>query len=214
MSVITPTWQRHKFLLKRCLPSVAAQTYRNVEQIVVSDGDDSELETLLKHYAEVHPHHMIRFAQIPMFQRGGRWGNVPRQRALEMADGDFIAYLDDDDAYRPRHCAVLLKSLHDHPDAGFAYSKMATHGAFGVPDPPGTIIGSETLGPCLIGTPMIMHRRELLEVASWGPPDAMEDWRLVQRWGDAGVVSYHVDEVTVDVWPQAYREVGDDLEDE
>jgi hypothetical protein len=52
---------------------------------------------------------------------------------------------------------------------------------------------------------MIMHRRELLEISTWGPPDAMEDWRLVDRWVERGVKSEFVPWVTVDVWPSAYR---------
>jgi len=33
----------------------------------------------------------------------------------------------------------------------------------------------------------------------------MEDWRLIDRWLVNGVVARFVDEVTVDVWPSAYR---------
>ena len=43
VSVITPTWQRHALLLDRCIPSVAAQDYPNVDHVVVSDGPDPAL---------------------------------------------------------------------------------------------------------------------------------------------------------------------------
>ena len=197
VSVITPTWHRHDWLLNRCIATVQAQTYPHIEHVIVSDGGDPELAEILQDYPVV-------FEQLPNDLRGGQWGAAPRRRALELATGDLIAYLDDDDSFRPRHCEVLVRALADHPDAGFAYTQMASHGQ-AIEDSGGTIIGSADLGPCQIGTPMMMHRKELLELASWGPPDSMEDWRLIDRWLLRGVTAYFVPEVTVDVWPSAYR---------
>ena len=56
-----------------------------------------------------------------------------------------------------------------------------------------------------IGTPMIMHRRSILEHGTWGPASGMEDWELVQRWTAAGITYGRVSQVTVDVWPSAYH---------
>jgi glycosyltransferase involved in cell wall biosynthesis len=203
VSVITPTWQRHDMLLDRCIPSVQAQSYPAVEHIVISDGPDPAL--LEKLTAQLGA--SVRLPLLGMLsaaERGGRWGVKPRLRGLEMASGELITYLDDDDAFRPDHCALLVGALKAHPDAGMAYSKMASHGAAMEP-PGGTIIGGPELGPCAVGSPMIMHRRELLELATWGPPDPMEDWRLVDRWLERGVIAYFVDRITVDVWPSPYR---------
>ena len=55
-----------------------------------------------------------------------------------------------------------------------------------------------------IGSPMIMHRREILEVATWGEPDAGEDWHLVSAWLGAGVRFELLDPVTVDAYPSTY----------
>jgi hypothetical protein len=206
--VITPTWNRHDWLLNRCIASVEAQTYGHIQHVIVSDGGDFVLEDLLKDYVATRTARTgqptLLWDFLPNDLRGGQWGVAPRRRALELATGDLIAYLDDDDKYRPRHCEVLVQALADHPDAGFAYTQMASHGQM-IEDAGGTIIGSAELGPCQIGTPMIMHRKELLELATWGPPDSMEDWRLVDRWLLRGVTAYFVPEVTVDVWPSAYR---------
>jgi glycosyltransferase involved in cell wall biosynthesis len=204
VSVITPTWHRHDWLVNRCMASVEAQTYVNVEHVIVSDGPDLELQAILDSRMLPAGRLPIKFEQLDSDHRGGQWGAAPRRRALELATGGLIAYLDDDDSFRPRHCEVLVEALAAHPDAGFAYTQMASHGQ-AIEDSGGTIIGSADLGPCQIGTPMIMHRRELLELANWGPPDSMEDWRLIDRWLLRGVTAYFVPEVTVDVWPSAYR---------
>ena len=43
VSVVTPTWQRHDLLMDRCIPSVAAQDYPDVEHVICSDGPDPDL---------------------------------------------------------------------------------------------------------------------------------------------------------------------------
>ncbi len=211
VTVITPTdplgGRRHGLLIDRCIPSVQAQTYPAIEHIIVSDGPDIELDVKLKGAAALGQiKRSYIYEQLSADERGGRWGVKPRLRGLELATGDYIAYLDDDDAYREHHIATLVGALEAHPEDGFAYSKMASHG--GVDESPGgSIVGSPELGPCLIGSPMIMHRRELTKIATWGPPNDMEDWRLVDRWLQHGVTARFVDWVTVDAYPSTYREV-------
>jgi hypothetical protein len=57
-----------------------------------------------------------------------------------------------------------------------------------------------------VGTPMIMHRREILAHGTWGPASFTEDWDLVERWLDAGVSYVSVDAETSDAWPSLYRQ--------
>jgi glycosyltransferase involved in cell wall biosynthesis len=202
VSVISPTWQRHEWLFDRCIASVKAQEYSPIEHVIVCDGPDPVLAELIGQM-EMTAGYSLIFEQMPP-NPDPRWGTRARLRGLELATADLIAYLDDDDSYRPDHCSQLVRALERHPEVGFAYTQMASHG--GVIDGAAlAVIGSGDLGPCAIGTPMIMHRRELLEISTWGPPDAMEDWRLVDRWVERGIKSEFVPWVTIDVWPSAYR---------
>lgn len=189
VSVITPTWQRHDLLLSRCLPSVRAQDYPAVEHVVVCDGPDPDLAAAIGGQVKV-------FDQLPEHYPSTRWGARARLRGLDLAEGDLITYLDDDDAFRPQHCAVLAAALAASPEADFAYSLMSSQGA---------IIGSVPPSFCNIGTPMIMHRRETLRLGTWGPESAAEDWELVERWLHAGAKFAHVPDVTVDVYPSGSR---------
>ena len=43
VSVVTSTWGRADVLMQLCIPSVIAQSYPNVERIIVSDRPDDEL---------------------------------------------------------------------------------------------------------------------------------------------------------------------------
>lgn len=190
VSVITPTWGRRDWLLRRCVPSVHELDYPDVEHVVVIDGPDPGLAAELEAMG-------VTVDQLPTHNPVRHWGAAARRRGLELATGDLIAYLDDDDAYRPQHATVLARALQAVPDAGFAYSLMAVDGA---------VVGSDPPEFCHIGTPMIMHRAGILQQETWGADAADEDWDLVWRWLQAGIRYVHVPDITVDVWPSRRRD--------
>jgi glycosyltransferase involved in cell wall biosynthesis len=194
--VVTPTWQRHPLLFGRCIPSVQAQDYPAVEHVVVSDGPDEELREKLGALALPG----VRFAELPEHDPAARWGHWARLHGTDVAKGEYITYLDDDDAYRPEHVSVLAAALDAHPDAAFAYSRMIMHTQHG-----SCRIGTDPPGYGQIGVPAIMHRRGLLDVATWEQSEPTIDWDLVSRWLDAGVRYTSVAADTVDIWPSTYR---------
>jgi glycosyltransferase involved in cell wall biosynthesis len=185
VSVVTPTWQRRWELLERCVPSVQAQTYPSVEHVVVSDGPDSDLAGRIPAG--------VRFEELAEHDPEARWGHWARLRGLEMATGEFIAYLDDDNAFRPRHLERLVAALDDNPDAAFAYSQMLVH-------PHGSIVGTDPPAYCHIDTSIIVHRRGLLDLGTWEPSLPSIDWDIVDRWMQAGAKWTFVAEVTVDYY--------------
>ncbi len=118
VSIIVSHYDRQEPLCE-ALASIAAQRYRDYEVIVVNDhGADSRA-------------HVARFADSvpgdppPPVQYDYRPENrgvaATRNRGLELASGELIAYLDDDDLWRPGHLAGLVATLDAHPDAGLAY---------------------------------------------------------------------------------------------
>jgi glycosyltransferase involved in cell wall biosynthesis len=204
ISVITSTWQRHDLLLERCIPSIQAQAHPGIEHIIVSDGPDSPLEDALK----TRRHDLITafgyrtwYFELPEHDPAEHWGTQARLHGLEYASGDLIAYCDDDDSLRPEHCALLAAALADNPDAGWASSVMASHHPSGAVTDIG--FGPPSIGN--LGTPMIMHRREILKHGTWGSPSMFEDWDFVNQWNLADVKHVKVEKVTCDTWPSAYR---------
>lgn len=190
ISVVTPTWQRHDLLLERCLPSVYAQTIP-VEHVVVSDGPDPVLRGLLAHtdivYAEVAEH----------ADDDCNYGARARNRGLEVATGDLVAYLDDDNAFRPQHVQRLAEALEAHPDRDFAYSRMYRHGL-------GDEIGAEPPEHGRVDSSILMHRAGgEKKFGLWPVPSPYEvDWEFVKAWVLAGATWVFVPEVTVDYYYQ------------
>lgn len=201
VSVITPTWQRHEMLLERCIPAIQAQDLIDFEHIIVSDGPDPVLREKLRRPWLTGPYwRHCEYLELPEHAAGPHWGSYARLAAIDASCGRYITYCDDDDALRPRHCALMAEALDNDREAGFAVSRMMAHGGAHK-----TVIGWGQLAAGNTGTPMIMHRREVLRHGTWGEPSFTEDFDLVQSWLDAGVRYVNVDAETSDVWPSRYR---------
>lgn len=201
VSVITPTWQRRQLLLARCIPSVQAQGYPRVEHIVVSDGPDPQLAADLS-MPWLHGWKDLWFHALPAHDEEPHWGGAVRNAGLGLVAGQYVTYCDDDDSLRPDHCYRLAAALDAHPEAGFAVSRMLQHAPHGDQS-----VGHGELALGNVGTPMIMHRAGLTEVAAWAG-GAYEDWELVWAWLRAGIGYVRVEADTCDAWPSVWRGPG------
>lgn len=80
-------------LLKRAIKSVYAQTYKEMELIVVDDASTDGTQA----YCESLP---LRYLHIPKAESRG--GNHARNLGVKMARGEYVAFLDDDDYWLPK----------------------------------------------------------------------------------------------------------------
>lgn len=101
VSVITRTRNRPE-LLAEAVASVAAQTWPNVEHVIVNDGGCSVEHVLA-------PYRATRRIVLLEPDAVGRCkaGNL----GLAAASGEWISWLDDDDLYYPQHLATLVPRL-------------------------------------------------------------------------------------------------------
>lgn len=189
--------------MDRCIPSVYAQSYPAIEHVVVSDGPDRDLayrvsQDLWRRPLKTRP--LVFEALFEHLDGAVDYGSRARNRGLELATGEFVAYLDDDNAYRRDHLWLLVDALLANPDADFAYSRMQVH-------PSGQEIGSPPPAHGHLDTSLLMHRAGVPQRCGWWPlPHEIDgdkhapDWGVVERWLSAGARWVHVPEVTVDYW--------------
>lgn len=114
VSVCVPTYNRGQLLIDRAVTSVLSQTYTNLELIVVGDHcTDSTVELISKIKDP-----RIRFYNLPNRNRNypqtveNHWlvgGTVPANKAMELARGQWLARVDDDDTWSKDHIEVLLR---------------------------------------------------------------------------------------------------------
>lgn len=104
-------------LVGRAIDSVFAQTYPNLECVVVNDGTDAETRDVLAAKQAEYP--ALRVIQQPE-QRGL---SVARNTGMEAAQGAFVAFLDDDDVWLPAKIGLQVARILDAgPQCGLAYA--------------------------------------------------------------------------------------------
>lgn len=116
VSIIVRTKNR-PFLLRQALASVAAQTYANLECVVINDGgmDVREIVDSIRGKLSIQYH--------AFDQPVGR--TAAANCGLKVAGGDYFNFLDDDDVLYPQHVEKLVTYLHT-TSRHFAYSDCAT----------------------------------------------------------------------------------------
>lgn len=193
IDVVCPTYNRAE-LLRAAMLSVLEQSVRDWRMIIVSDGSTDDTEQVVRSFDDPR----VSFVAAP---HSGHPGG-PRNRALAAATAPYVAYLDDDDRWRPNHLEVLLGML----ERG---ARWVGTGNVHVADD-----GRELNSPSLFGTvwhpdlqlmlPMyepsrIGHVRGIAEAAGgWATERiAMEDWDLWLRLAEAGERLTVTDELTV-----------------
>lgn len=102
VSVVIPTHNRHD-LLKQAVASVAAQTYPEVECIVIDDGSDEPAEAAARAGWMGRPSERLK-----VIRQNSSNGNVARNRGLDESNGEYIQFLDSDDLLDPRKLAIQV----------------------------------------------------------------------------------------------------------
>lgn len=115
VSIVTRTYAGRDLLLRQAMLSVAHQTYRQIELIVVQDGGDS-LRTVVEEIAGATGLR-CRFIAAPKEGRSAT-GNA----GLLAAGGRWCQFLDDDDLLFADHVELLVQALQANPDSVAAYS--------------------------------------------------------------------------------------------
>ena len=113
VSVIVRTKDRPK-LLKSALQSIADQTYRPIEVVLVNDGGcDLDIEELKGLFDDI----ALNYIRLEKNTGRANAGNV----GIENAKGHYIGFLDDDDEFYPEHLGTLVSFL-EHNDYEVAYT--------------------------------------------------------------------------------------------
>lgn len=95
ISIITPVYNSEKYLLEN-LTSVRVQTYIHWEHILVDDCSSDGSGALIKTLQKKDPR--IKYHRLEKNSGAG----IARNRAIELANGDYIAFLDSDDQWHSK----------------------------------------------------------------------------------------------------------------
>ena len=111
ISVIIPTYNR-AHLLPRCLDSVIAQKLRSHEIIVVDDGSTDSTRDLVRR----------NYPGIKLISQENRGVSAARNAGIGAAQGDWLAFLDSDDAWLPGKLGRQAQTVLDNPDVNIIHT--------------------------------------------------------------------------------------------
>ncbi len=103
ISIIVPVYQLEEYL-EKCINSIIAQTYTNLEIILVDDGSTDNCPAICDRFQAEDPHIKV------IHQENGGLSHA-RNVGMEMATGDYIGFVDSDDWIEPNMYEVLMSAL-------------------------------------------------------------------------------------------------------
>lgn len=160
VSVVVATYNMGHYL-PQAVQSILAQSYPSVEVIIVDDGstDDTQAVTQeLARDARVRVHHQSNAGQASAKNKG-----------IELSRGEFLAFLDADDAWMPDKLAKQMPLFQGRPAVGVVYSEYACMDGVGqpLPKPPTQLrrgrVSGELLIENFVSFPTAVVRRECLQ---------------------------------------------------
>lgn len=201
ISVIIPTYNREKTIIK-AVESVINQTYDNIEVIVIDDGSTDNTSEKMKE---------INDARVHYYKMKKNMGpSEARNKGVEMAEGEYIAFQDSDDVWKCDKLEKELQKFEEDENIGLCYCSFLHHrGEMSkcIPDNKLDIsllegdIYLSLLEGNKIGTPTMLMKKEVFEKV--GQFDvklkAYEDWDLALRVSKDYKIAY-VSEPLVDVY--------------
>lgn len=112
VSIMMPAFNAGDYI-QQAIDSLLSQSYDKWELIVVDDGSADQTAVIASDYSD---------ARILVVRQDNHGEASARNKALEFMRGEFIAFLDADDIYLPRHLEHATSFLNAHTDFQGVYS--------------------------------------------------------------------------------------------
>lgn len=158
VSVIIPTFNRASTII-RAVDSVLAQSYQDFELIIVDDGSTDNTKELLAQYIQENK-------VIYLYQENGGVSKA-RNYAVSKAKGQWISFLDSDDAWLENKLELQVRYIESHPETKLIHGEeiWIRNGKRVNPkkkhQKSGGQIFKRSLELCLISPSAVMLRRDL-----------------------------------------------------
>jgi glycosyltransferase involved in cell wall biosynthesis len=117
VSVIMPVHNCGAYI-REAIESALAQTHANLEVLVGDNGSTDDSRAIAAAIAQTDPRVRVFSMSPPTHSPSG-----PRNEAIRRAGGEFLAFLDADDAWGPRHLELHLRALAAVPGVALSFSE-------------------------------------------------------------------------------------------
>jgi len=111
VTVITVTYNSSKYI-NAAIDSILASTYTNFELIIGDDNSKDSTWQIVNTYTD---------SRIIKYKNETNIGEYPnRNKAIDLAKGEYLIFIDGDDMIYPQGLAYMTKMLHNFPDCAMA----------------------------------------------------------------------------------------------
>ena len=154
----------------RAIDSVLAQTYKDIELIIIADGCEKTVNIVKNSYLYNDK------VKGYLIKKQKTWSGVPRNTGIDKATGEWIIYLDIDDYFLPTHVEKIVAQLKDSDKWVFFDDLVATRS------------GKVKRRPCAMkmgkcGTSNVAHKK----IAYWDEKGSYaHDWRFIKNLQSSG----------------------------
>ena len=115
VSIIVPVYRVEKYLQK-CLDSIATQTYKNLELILVDDGSPDRCGEICERFAQTNSYTKV-------IHQKNQGLSAARNSGLDCAAGEYLMFVDSDD-FITEDCVAYLLGLIQKYDADIAIARI------------------------------------------------------------------------------------------
>lgn len=196
VSVVIPTYNSSKYL-SQAIDSVLAQTFSDLEVLVIDDGSTDDTEQLVGRYS----------SPIKYIRQPNSGVSIARHRGIAESVGRYVAFLDADDIWLPHKLERQLGELKNNPGFRACYSTFRVVDANLRPleinrvERQGSTLEDLLTAGNVVGTPstVLCERALLLSIAGFDPDLSYgADWDLWIRlavlteflWIDEPLINY------------------------
>lgn len=189
ITVVTSTYNRAE-IVRQAIESLLRQTYTRWQMCIVGDCTPDHTAEVVASYGDPR----LEFYNLPVKSPPRSHGSLAKNHALQnMARGEWIGYLDDDDRFLPNYLEEMMGYLERHPEADFLYCRCRY-----LDKKTGKRIWGNPFQRWLHGysreklkrynfidTDCVVHRKRLLEeVGYWDPNYYFDDYELWLRMSE------------------------------
>lgn len=103
ISIVVPVYNVEKYI-HRCVDSILAQTYTNLEIILINDGSADNSGKICDEYAQ-------KDARINVIHKRNGGPSSARNEGIDIASGKYLSFIDSDDWVAANFIEVLLKTI-------------------------------------------------------------------------------------------------------
>jgi teichuronic acid biosynthesis glycosyltransferase TuaG len=191
VSIVMPAYNCEKIIME-AINSVLAQTYKNWELLILDDGSKDNTLQIIKNFSQ-------KESRIKVIPNGKNMGvSATRNRGIELASGDWIAFLDSDDMWKPmkleKQLTIAEKKSAEFLFTGSSYINEEGESYKGIFEVPEKVTYKKLRYQNVISCSSVLVKKKYFKNIKMEKDEMHEDYAVWLRILKLGITAYGVNE--------------------